>query len=92
MRGGNFLNNTLKTFSNSSVQGRSNSEMDILMNEFKEETQPILDKFVKKCVLKNIEYCSLNGALYEEFSSMILSARKQTMLDLSEEEKGTIII
>lgn len=75
----------LKTFTNDSLHGKRNSTMDKMMEKFKEECQPILNKFVKECVKNNIEYCSINGALYEELFSMILSARLQTAIDLSEE-------
>lgn len=77
--------NSLKTFTNS-WRGLRNPEMDKIMNEFKEECQPIIDKYIKIFVRKNLEYCSINGALYEEFSSMLLSARLQVMLDLLQED------
>lgn len=45
---------------------------------------------MNKFARENLEYCSINGVLYEEFSSMILSARLQVMLDLSEKDLASL--
>lgn len=79
-----LISNSLKTFS-SSWRGSHNVEMDKIMNEFKDECQPIIDKYINKFARGNLEYYSINGALHEEFESMILTARIQTLLDLAEE-------
>ena len=79
-----MASNSLKTFTDSWC-GLRNPEMDKIMNEFKEECQPIIDKYINIFARKNIEYCSINGALYEEFASMLLTARLQVMLDLPQE-------
>lgn len=75
----------LKTYTNS-WRGLCNPYMEQIMNEFKKECQPIIDKYINRFARENLEYCSINGALYEEFSSMLLSARLQVMLDLSKED------
>lgn len=75
----------LKTFTNS-WRGLRNPEMEKIMNEFKEECQPIIDKYINRFARENLEYCSIKGTFYEEFSSMLLSARLQVMLDLSQED------
>lgn len=78
------MSNSLKTFT-SSWRGLRDPEMDKIMNEFKEECQPIINKYINKFARENLEYCSVNGAFHEEFDSMLLSTRLQALLDLSEE-------
>lgn len=78
------MSDSLKTFT-SSWRGARNPEMDKIMNKFKDECQPIVNKYINKFARENLEYCSINGALHEEFDSMILTARLQVLLDLSNE-------
>lgn len=78
------MSNSIKTFTNS-WRGSRNPEMDKIMNEFKDECQPIINKYINIFASENLEYCSINGALHEEFESMILTARLQALLDLSKE-------
>ena len=81
-----MVNNSLQTFTNS-WQGLRNPKMEKIMNEFREECQPILDKYINKFSRENIEYCSMNGAFYEEFASMLINARLQFMLDLPNDDE-----
>ena len=82
------MSNSLQTFTNSCHES-CNPKMEKIMNEFKEEFQPILDKYMNKFSRENIEYCSINGAFYEEFAFMLLTAHIQARLDLSKE--GTVL-
>ena len=84
-----MVSNSLKTFTDS-WRGLRNPEMDKIMNDFKDECQPIIDKYINIFARKNLEYCSINGALYEEFSNMLLTARLQVMLDLPQEDLVTL--
>ncbi len=80
-----MVSNSLQTFTNS-WQGLRNPKMDKIMSEFREECQPIIDKYINKFSRENVEYCSINGAFYEEFASMLLSARLQVLIDLPQED------
>lgn len=80
---------SLQTYTKS-WRGEYNPKMNKIMKEFQEECQPILDKYMMKFARENIEYCSLNGALYEEFASMVLSARLQAMIDLPPDETSVL--
>lgn len=86
-----MIANSLQTFTNS-WQGLRNPKMEKIMNEFKEECQPILNKYMNKFSRENIEYCSINGAFYEEFASMLLTARLQVILDFSENDEARKIL
>lgn len=80
-----MVSSSLQTFTNS-WQGLRNPKMEKIMNEFREECQPVIDKYIKKFSKENIEYCSMNGAFYEEFAAMLLNVRLQVMLDLPQED------
>lgn len=88
-KGEEMVSGVLQTFTNS-WQGLRNPKMEKIMRDFREECQPIIDKYINKFSQENIEYCSMNGAFYEEFASMLLNARLQVMLDLPQEDVATL--
>lgn len=74
-------NNSLKTFT-CSWHGDYIPEMTKIMRKFRNECQPIINKYMNIFAKENLEYCSINGALYDVFGDMLLDARLQITQDL----------
>lgn len=80
-----MVSGSLQAFTNSWQEMR-NPKMEEIKREFRDECQPVIDKYINIFSRENIEYYSLNGAFYEKFSPMLLNARLQAMLDLPQED------